>query len=133
MAESFVKTLKQEEVDGRAYRTLTDAKGSIGNFIEQVYNRQRLHSALAYLAPASSRRSSRHPGLLRSSPGSPQPTVPNSVSQRQGALQWCPRIRVGSFRRVNGVRCPQNSNFGLSLSEAARALGLSRRQVAYYD
>lgn len=50
-AESFMKTLKQEEVDGRAYRDADDARRAIGTFIEEVYNRQRLHSALAYLAP----------------------------------------------------------------------------------
>jgi transposase InsO family protein len=50
-AESFMKTLKQEEVDGRAYRDADEARRSIGPFIEEVYNRQRLHSALAYLAP----------------------------------------------------------------------------------
>jgi transposase InsO family protein len=52
MAESFMKTLKQEEVDGSAYRTLAEARAAIGRFIEEVYNRQRLHSALAYKAPA---------------------------------------------------------------------------------
>lgn len=51
-AESFMKTLKQEEVDGRAYRHADEARGSIGRFIEEVYNGQRLHSALAYLSPA---------------------------------------------------------------------------------
>lgn len=51
MAESFMKTLKQEEVDGSAYRNLTDARSAIGDFIEKVYNRQRLHSALNYLSP----------------------------------------------------------------------------------
>ena len=51
-AESFMKTLKQEEVDGRNYRDLNDAREAIGAFIEDVYNRQRLHSALAYRPPA---------------------------------------------------------------------------------
>jgi len=50
-AESFMKTLKAEEVDGRRYRDLDDAKSSIGTFIEEVYNRQRLHSALGYVSP----------------------------------------------------------------------------------
>jgi transposase InsO family protein len=51
MAESFMKTFKQEEVDGRAYRDIAVARAAIGTFIEDVYNRQRLHSALAYRPP----------------------------------------------------------------------------------
>jgi transposase InsO family protein len=51
MAESFMATLKREEVDGRAYRDLADARTHIGTFLEQLYNRQRLHSALAYQPP----------------------------------------------------------------------------------
>ncbi len=50
-AESFMKTLKQEEIDGRDYRDIDDARLKIGAFIEQVYNRQRLHSALDYQPP----------------------------------------------------------------------------------
>jgi putative transposase len=50
-AESFMKTLKQEEVDGSAYRDVADARARIGSFIEAVYNSQRLHSALDYLSP----------------------------------------------------------------------------------
>jgi putative transposase len=45
-AESFMKTLKQEEVDGQIYRDLDHARASIGTFIDDIYNRQRLHSAL---------------------------------------------------------------------------------------
>ncbi len=51
-AESFMKTLKHEEVDGRAYRDADQARQAIGAFIEDVYNRQRLHSALDYRPPA---------------------------------------------------------------------------------
>ncbi|HEY4041012.1 MAG TPA: IS3 family transposase [Rhodopila sp.] len=51
LAESFMRTLKREEVDGRTYRDLAETKASIGSFLEEVYNRQRLHSALAYLSP----------------------------------------------------------------------------------
>jgi transposase InsO family protein len=50
--ESFVKTLKYEEVYRTEYRDLADAYAAIGDFIERVYNEQRLHSALGYLPPA---------------------------------------------------------------------------------
>jgi transposase InsO family protein len=51
MAESFMKTLKWEEVDASEYADLNHARSAIGEFIEDVYNRQRLHSALAYQSP----------------------------------------------------------------------------------
>lgn len=51
-AESFFKTLKHEEVNLTQYRNFAEAAASIGTFIEQVYNRERLHSALGYLPPA---------------------------------------------------------------------------------
>ena len=51
-AESFMKTLKAEEVDGRLYRNLKEAEQCIGTFIEEIYNKQRLHSALGYRPPA---------------------------------------------------------------------------------
>src|SRR5262245_18672616 len=50
-AESFMKTLKQEEIDGRHYRDIDEMRQQIGAFIEQFYNRQRLHSALGYRPP----------------------------------------------------------------------------------
>lgn len=50
-AESFMKTLKCEEVYLREYRDREDAQQSIERFLAEVYNRQRLHSALDYLSP----------------------------------------------------------------------------------
>jgi transposase InsO family protein len=51
-AESFMRTLTAEEVDGRRYRNLEEARLSIAVFIEERYNLSRLHSALGYRSPA---------------------------------------------------------------------------------
>ena len=49
--ESFIKTLKHEEIDARPYRTLEELAAHVEEFIERIYNPVRLHSALAYLSP----------------------------------------------------------------------------------
>ena len=51
-AESFMKTLKAEEVYLKEYRTFEEAYNNIKHFIEIVYNTKRLHSSIGYLPPA---------------------------------------------------------------------------------
>jgi putative transposase len=77
LAESFMKTLKTEEVDGSQYRHIDDAKARIGQFIETVYNRQRLHSALRYLSPEEFEAS--QPDLSTNLSTTPRPAIPQTA------------------------------------------------------
>jgi len=49
--ESFMKTLKREEIYANRYRDLDHLRANVEEFIEQYYNQQRLHSALGYQSP----------------------------------------------------------------------------------
>jgi transposase InsO family protein len=49
--ESFIKTLKREEIDARRYASFTELRDHVEEFIEQIYNKVRLHSALGYHSP----------------------------------------------------------------------------------
>jgi putative transposase len=68
--ESFMKTLKQEEIYTRQYRDRADLEAHIGEFLERYYNRRRLHSALGYRTPEDFERS-----LLASPVSVPGPAV----------------------------------------------------------
>ena len=68
-AESFIKTLKSEEVHLWEYRTIEDAQRRISYFIEDVYNHKRLHSAIGYCPP------NEYEFLLESTPSPSQNTL----------------------------------------------------------
>ena len=82
-AESFMKTLKKEEVDGRDYRDVSQARDAIGAFIEKVYNRRRLTRPWPTGRPPSSKKTS---AILRPPPS----------GRRIAALQPLPSFRVSS-------------------------------------
>jgi putative transposase len=66
--ESFMKTLKYEEVYRQDYRDLAEANASIEQFLEKIYNGKRLHSALDYRPPIEFEQSL----LIASTPPTPQ-------------------------------------------------------------
>jgi len=51
-AERLMRTIKEEEADLSEYTDFHDAYGNLGRFLDEVYTRQRIHSALGYLTPA---------------------------------------------------------------------------------
>ena len=63
MCESFINSLKREEIDARCYKTFAELLQHVEEFIEQIYNRVRLHSALRYHSPEEFERL-QHPGIL---------------------------------------------------------------------
>ena len=56
--ESFIKTLKREEIYANRYDNLEQLRANIEEFLEQYYNRRRLHSALGYRSPEEFERKS---------------------------------------------------------------------------
>ena len=50
-AERLMRTIREEEIDLSEYRDFADALGQLGRFLDDVYNRKRIHSALGYLTP----------------------------------------------------------------------------------
>src|SRR5947208_15852566 len=51
-AERLMRTIKEEEVDLSGYEDFGDALRGLGRFLDDVYNRKRIHSSLGYLTPA---------------------------------------------------------------------------------
>ena len=50
--ERLMRTIREEEIDLSEYRDFADAYGQLGRFLDDVYNRKRVHSSLGYLTPA---------------------------------------------------------------------------------
>ena len=51
-AERLMRTIKEEEVDLSEYQDFGDAHQQLGRFLDDVYNRKRIHSSLGYPTPA---------------------------------------------------------------------------------
>jgi putative transposase len=59
--ESFMRTLKREEINASSYRDLEDLQAHIAVFIDEYYNQKRLHSALGYVSPRDFEQTLKHP------------------------------------------------------------------------
>jgi putative transposase len=81
--ESFMKTLKREEIYANKYDTLEHLRANIGEFIEQYYNRQRLHSALGYRSPEEFERESGRTNSADSSGATVEFVVDNENSENE--------------------------------------------------
>ncbi|HVI10412.1 MAG TPA: IS3 family transposase [Candidatus Binatia bacterium] len=85
--ESFMKTLKREEIYANKYDTLEHLRANIEEFIEQYYNRQRLHSALGYRSPEEFERQTAE-GNRADCSGA---TVEFVVGSENGGMLWVDR------------------------------------------
>jgi putative transposase len=101
--ESFLKTLKREEIYANKYDTLEHLRANIEEFVEQYYNRQRLHSALGYKSPEEFERQTAQ-GNLADSSGA---TAEFVVHYGNGANQERDATELSGDEDSNAVHFPR--------------------------
>jgi putative transposase len=101
--ESFMKTLKREEIYANRYENLEHLRTNIEEFIEQYYNRQRLHSALGYRSPEEFERES---GRTNSA-GSQGATVEFVVDDENNENQERDSTKLAGEEDSNAVLFPR--------------------------
>jgi putative transposase len=105
-AERFMRTLKTEQVDGTLYRDLRHARADIGTFIEQVYNGQRLHTALDYRSPVQFEEL--HRAQLQRRADKPDSAAPGgAATSAKHTLGANTKTSGGVTRTGRGRRCAQ--------------------------
>jgi len=85
--ESFIKTLKREEIYANAYENLEHLRANIEIFIEQYYNQQRLHSALGYRSPEEFERQAQCQSAAADSKGATITFVAGLAQSSTGMLE----------------------------------------------
>jgi len=90
--ESFMKTLKYEEVYRQEYRDLSEARASVEQFIGKVYNQKRLHSALGYRPPVEFEQAQSQPTGAEAPEAATVAQCPKQGRNRnlKGDLHCCP-------------------------------------------
>jgi putative transposase len=85
--ESFIKTLKREEIYANSYENLGHLRANIEIFIEQYYNQQRLHSALGYRSPEEFERHAQCQSAAANSKGATITFVADLAQSSTGMLE----------------------------------------------
>jgi transposase InsO family protein len=98
--ESFIKTLKREEIYANKYQDIDDLRAHIEEFIDQYYNRQRLHSALGYQTPEH---------FEASAEPAAAPAAASMSFFRHGEIYRSTRRRRGRPRKGSGEPVPPSS------------------------
>ena len=99
--ESFIKTLKREEIYANTYRDFEHLSQCVELFIEQYYNRCRLHSALNYRSPEEFEREPNKPG--------PEASLQTAMVRFFGRQERHFQFRGHSGRTAGALRIPTNS------------------------
>jgi transposase InsO family protein len=86
--ESFIKTLKREEIYAHQYEDLIHLRVQIEEFIEQYYNRQRLHSALGYRSPEEFEQQNEHGSPASDSRSATMQFSENDKNQSGSLESW---------------------------------------------
>ena len=115
LCESFIKTLKQEEIYVTDYRDMEHMEANFEIFFEQYYNRRRLHSALNYRSPEEFERE------LAALPASNLSLVPRLSFVRHGAIYQCNGEQSGVKQDHSPTHCLDESPVGYSLAGCSPA------------
>jgi putative transposase len=108
LCESFIKTLKKEEIYCTDYRDQEHLRANLGAFIEQYYNRRRLHSALNYCSPHEFERK------LRESPTAVLSSVPRLSFSGHGTIFQCNGEQPRTSQDRSPTHCLDESSTGYS-------------------